>query len=146
MPKNPMYLGKVEADTLTITDIINTNSNYLNIPQVSGALTPVAKAENATLTTTEASGIVTNTGASGTIVLTLPASAIMAGVCMKVQITVAQVVRIDPAGTEGLFLGGSGVAGKYLNIAAVIGNYADLYCDGSRWIVTGYSGVLTKEA
>lgn len=88
----------------------------------------------------------TNTGASGTIVLTLPTAASVEGQKCRVQLTVAQIVRLDPAGTEKIYLGGDGVAGKYLNIAGVIGNYADIYSDGTAFYVVGYSGVLTKES
>lgn len=88
----------------------------------------------------------TNTGASGTIVLTLPAAANVPEQTCKVQVTAAQIVRLLPQTGEKIYLGGDGVATKYLNIAAVIGNYADVYCDGTSFYVTGYSGVLTKES
>jgi hypothetical protein len=45
-----------------------------------------------------------------------------------------------------VYLGGDGVDDKDLNIAGVIGNYADVYSNGSDYVVTTYSGVLTKEA
>lgn len=106
-------------------------------------------AKNATDTTVavaEWSGLnVTNTGASGTIALTLPTAATMIGVATRVQITVAQIVQILPQTGEKIFLGGSGVASKYLAIAGVVGNYCDIYCDGTDFLVTGYSGVVTKE-
>jgi len=63
-----------------------------------------------------------------------------------VQLTVAQSVSLSPAATGKIFLGGDGVANKDLVIAGVIGNYADIYCDGTNYLVVGYSGVLTKEA
>lgn len=88
----------------------------------------------------------TNTGSSGTIVLTLPAASSLKGQKTRIQITAAQIVRVTPATGEKIYLGGDGVASKYLNIAAVIGNYAEIYCDGTSFYVTGYSGVLTKEA
>lgn len=108
--------------------------------------TPVAKAASASLTAAECNGkIITNTGSSGTVVLTLPAAATVAGCAFKVQVTVAQIVRCTPASGEKVFLGGDGVASKYLNIAAVIGNFCDVYSDGVDYIVGAYSGVVTKE-
>src|SRR4051812_25725650 len=104
-----------------------------------------ANTADGTLTVANGGKIQTNTGAAGTITLTLPAVAASAGSAIKVQVTAAQIVRLDPTGTEKAYLGGDGVAGKYVQIAAVIGNYADLYCDGQYWLVTGYSGVVTKE-
>ncbi len=108
--------------------------------------TVVAYTGDATLVAADLNKIATNTGASGTITLTLPAVSGLAGYLLHVELTVAQIVRVDPAGTEAIFLGGSGVAGKYLNIAAVIGNMVDIYCDGTRWLVVNRDGVITKEA
>ncbi len=106
-----------------------------------------AKATSATLTAAECNGyIITNAGSSGTVVLTLPAAATVAGCTFKIQVTVAQIVRCTPASGEKVYLGGDGVASKYLNIAAAIGNYADVYSDGVDYMVVGYSGVVTKEA
>jgi len=94
-----------------------------------------AQASTASLAITDYGKNITNTGASGTVVLTLLAAALAAG-----------IVRLLPATGEKIYLGGSGVASKYLNVAAVIGNYVDVYCDGEKYLVTGYSGVITKEA
>lgn len=88
----------------------------------------------------------TNTGAGGAIVLTLPAANLLGGLTTRIQVTVAQTVTLTPASGEKIFLGGSGVASKYLLIAGVIGNYCDVYCDGVSFSVIGYSGVVTKEA
>lgn len=115
-------------------------------PFVDPKVTPTAKAASASLTAAECNGkIITNTGSSGTVVLTLPAAATVAGCAFKVQVTVAQIVRCTPASGEKVYLGGDGVASKYLNIAGVIGNYCDVYSDGVDYIVGGYSGVVTKE-
>jgi len=45
-----------------------------------------------------------------------------------------------------VYLGGDGAVNKDLSIAAVIGNYVDIFSDGANYLVTGYSGVATKEA
>lgn len=115
-------------------------------PVVPPTASVVAKTASGNITSTNFNKNITNTGASGTIALALPAAASYAGKVLRVQITVAQIVRLTPASGEAIYLGGSGVAGKYLQIAGVIGNFADIYCDGTQWLVTGYSGVLTKEA
>jgi len=88
----------------------------------------------------------TNTGSTATMVLTLPAAADVKDKFMRVQLTAAQIVQLVPASGEKIYLGGSGAADKYLQIAAVIGNYAELYSDGIDFLVMGYSGVLTKES
>jgi hypothetical protein len=87
----------------------------------------------------------TNTGASGGIVLTLPAASAVAGLSTRIQITAAQQVSLSPAATQAVYLGGSGVVNKDLVIAGVIGNYCDVYSNGEHYLVFGYSGVVTKE-
>ena len=89
---------------------------------------------------------ITNTGSAATATLTLLAAKDAAGLSFRIQQTVAQITRLLPATGEAICLGGNVVVTKYLNIAAVIGNYVDVYCDGERYLVTGYSGVVTKEA
>jgi len=134
--KNPLYVGIVQDRNL---------GGYV-YPVVSPAATVRAKAATATLTTADFGCNLTNTGSSGTIVLTLPKVADSAEMFFRVQVTVAQIVRLQPVTGEAVYLGGSGVVTKYLNVAATIGNYVDIYCDGEQWLVTGYAGVVTKEA
>lgn len=90
--------------------------------------------------------VYSNSGASGTVVFTLPTVVGNAGKTLKFHSLAAQIIRALPQTGQAVNLNGSAVVTKYLNIAAVIGNYADLYCDGYQWVVTGYSGVVTKEA
>lgn len=128
-----------------------TSSGFLTVPvpRVNPKGTPVAKTADYTVTAAQAIAgtIFTNTGASGTVVFTLPAIADCAGCVVRFQVLAAQIIRCDPASSEKLWLEGSGAAGKYLNVAAVVGNVVSLYNDGTDWIVVeGYQGVLTKEA
>jgi hypothetical protein len=107
----------------------------------------VAEASTTALTVAAHGGKnVTNTGAGGAVVYTLPAAADAAGVALRIQVTAAQTVTLEPAGTDKVYLGGSGVAGKYALIAGVIGNFATIWSDGVDWHITAYSGVVTKEA
>ena len=94
---------------------------------------------------TDVDKIHTNTGAGGGIVLALPMLAGNAGKFLKFQLTAAQTVTITPQAGDSIFLGGSGVASKSAIIAGVIGNYVDLACDGARWLMLAYNGVVTKE-
>lgn len=119
------------------------------IPQplpVAANATIKAQASTANLAAADFPKINTNTGASGAIVLTLPAASAVAGLSTKIQITVAQQVSLSPAATDAVYLAGSGVDNKDLVIAGVIGNYCDVYSDGENYLVLGYSGVVTKEA
>jgi hypothetical protein len=102
---------------------------------------------NASPVAADISGLnVTNTGAGGAITITLPAAATMIGMSFRIQLTVAQNVVLNPAAADYVALGGNDVVNKDVTIAGVIGNYADIYCDGTGYNVIGYSGVLTKEA
>lgn len=144
-------MGTTNFDTIRLGDntIANDRLNLNNgkvQPKITADTAVTAKTADATLTGSELLTIITNTAATATITLTLPAASTMSGKPLKVQLLAAQIVRLLPASGEKIYLGGSGVASKYLNIAGVIGNYADLYCDGTAYLVTSYSGVLTKEA
>ena len=76
----------------------------------------------------------------------MPSVALSQGKCLSFHVLAAQIIQVLPVSGQAINLNGSAVVTKYLNIAAVIGNYCDMYCDGTQWIVTGYSGVVTKEA
>lgn len=89
---------------------------------------------------------ITNTGAGGAVVYTLPAAADVAGMSMVIYLTVAQQVSLSPAADEAVYLFGDGVVNKDLVIAGVIGNYVKIYSDGANYRVLEYSGVVTKEA
>jgi hypothetical protein len=115
-------------------------------PLVSPDAAVSPQASNAALLAADYGKNVTNTGAGGTIVLTLLAVALAAGLSLRIQITNANIVRLLPATGEAVYLGGDGVVTKYLQIAGVIGNFCDLYCDGVKYLVNKYSGVVTKEA
>jgi hypothetical protein len=131
--------------TGTITEAKVTTSAGSIYPVVAPNATVAAKAATANLAAGDFGKNITNTGAGDAIVLTLPAAATVKGKVMRVQLTVAKDVSLSPATTEKVFLGGDGVANKDLVIAGVIGNYADIYCDGTDYFVVSYSGVLTKE-
>ena len=121
----------------------NLNRNY---PTVLLSGTPIAKTSDFTILETQTDSIFTNTGASGTVVFTLPSVKISHGVTFRFHAFAAQIIRALPRTGEAVNLAGSAVVTKYLNLAGVIGNYVDLYCDGTQWLVTNYSGVVTKEA
>lgn len=115
-------------------------------PTLAPNATVKANAATATIAAADFPKNNTNTGASGAIVLTMPAPADVKGLAMRIYVTVAQQISLSPASTDAVYLAGSGVDDKDLVIAGVIGNYADVYCDGSDYYVIGYSGVVTKEA
>lgn len=119
-----------------------------SVPQVALALRTVeAHTADDTLTAAESGSVHTNAGASGTVVLTLPAAAV--GLEYFFGVRVAQALRIDPNGTETISLPSTGVpgaAGKYL-AADAIGETVHLMCVAAgSWAVMGYTGTWTAEA
>jgi hypothetical protein len=120
---------------------------FIPEPPILAADTAVLnKTADYTLVAADLFKIITNTGDIDALVLQLPAAADAAGLTLHVQLLAAQTVELLPVATEKIFLGGDGVASKYLLIAAVIGNYVKVYSDGVQWQVFDYNGVVTKEA
>jgi hypothetical protein len=138
--------------------IVSADDDGVQVRDVTGLLNPVypqvnrrtatvtAKTTDYTILPAELNRVFSNTGASGTAVLTLPSVKGAKGKALTLHVLAAQILRALPVTGEAVNLNGSAVVTKYLNIAAVIGNYVDLYCDGVQWIVTGYAGTVTKEA
>ena len=99
-----------------------------------------------TLGTDENGTAHSNTGTSGTVVLTLPPATV--GLHYFFALGAAQALRIDPDGTETISLPSSGVpgaAGKYLE-ADAIGETVHLMClKAANWNVIGYTGTWTAQ-
>ena len=126
-----------------------TASGYETTPRpaVSVIQAPVAKTADYTVTTSDVGKLFSNLGASGTVVFTLPAISGWAGDSIRFTVKAAQIIRLLPQTGEKIFLDGDGVATKYLNVAAVIGNAVEVYNNGtSIEVKPGFTGVVTKEA
>ena len=120
---------------------------YSPAPQrVAANATVEANAANAVLTAANFDKIQTNTGSGGGITLTLPVASAVAGRAVRVAVLVAQTVQLIPATGEKIYLNGSGVADKYVQIAGVIGNFIEVYSDGVVYHVVDYVGVAVKQA
>jgi hypothetical protein len=115
-------------------------------PMVSPGATALAKTANYTVVAADFGKILTNTGAGGTVVFTLPSAVTYPGMVIRFHLFAAQIVQLLPVTGQAIALNSSSVVTKYLNIAGVIGNYAEIVSDGSQWLVTHFSGVVTKEA
>lgn len=99
-----------------------------------------------TIADLEAPTIFNNTGDDGTQVLTLPSVKVAKGKVLRAYCTAAQIIRLLPQTGQAVNYNGNAVVTKYLNLAGVIGNYVEVFCDGKQWIVTQANGVVTKEA
>jgi hypothetical protein len=103
--------------------------------------------------------LITNTGASGAIVLTLPdcdssisvgsgaypATISTVGLVVRVQLTVAQDVDLNPIDTDVITNGGTATsAGDAISSAATVGNYVELFCVADNsWVTRASSGTWT---
>lgn len=120
----------------------HTTRNY---PLTKGSAQVIAKTADYTLNQqTDMDAILTNTGASGAIVFTLPTAKANHGVCFRVHAFAAQQISLSPQTGEAISLSGSAVVSKNLVIAGVIGNYVDIYCNGISWEAVNCNGVVTK--
>lgn len=115
------------------------------VPTMIGG-TALAKTSDYTVVAADFGSILTNTGASGTVVFTLPSAVTYPGTVLRFHLFAAQIVRLLPVTGQAVNLNSSAVVTKYLNIAGVIGNYCEIVSDGTQWLVTQYAGVVTKEA
>lgn len=137
----------------TVIKVIDQDANRVlyggggySYPIVAPNADSSAVTTNTTLASADFGKNLNNTGAGAAVTLTLPAASTVEGKSLRIKVETTSAVRLDPATGEKVYLAGNGVASKYLDIAGVVGNYADIYCDGDDYFVTGYSGVLTKEA
>jgi hypothetical protein len=103
-------------------------------------------ATGATLTGGGVGTVHTNKGATGPIVLALPAATV--GMRFGFRVQAAQELRIDPNGLETIGLPSTGVqgaGGKYL-WADAVGEWVDIEClEAGKWFVVGYAGTWTAE-
>jgi hypothetical protein len=129
--------------TFAVADV--TADRTVTFPDASGTVTLnsiSAQAATATLGVADLYGAtVTNTGASGAVVLTLPAPAV--GMEFTVWLTVAQDVDINPAdGTTILAL--TNASGDAISSAATIGNMITLRAlSTTTWGAVSVSGTWT---
>lgn len=101
-----------------------------------------AKTATATLSRKEVyGGVITNTGASGAIVLSLPAPVV--GMHFRVYLTVAQDVDINPADSTQI-LAVTNATGDAISSAATIGNAIELVAlSSTTWGAFAVSGTFT---
>ena len=122
------------------------NENY-RYPMVSPAVTATAKTSTATLTAATLAGLnLSNTGAGGDIVLTLPAAYLMTNQAFTVTVLAAHAINLSPIVADAIWLNGSGVVNKDLVLASTAGTTARIFCDGEKYLVTSHTSAVTKEA
>lgn len=111
-----------------------------------GAISVEAHVADDTLTVAENGTAHTNTGATGTVVLTLPVATV--GLHFYFYVGAAFELRLDPNGSETISLPSSGVpgaAGKYL-VADLAGETVRLVCAvAGSWAVFGFTGTWSAQ-
>jgi hypothetical protein len=134
--------------SVAITGAVTLTSAAGNVATVSNAtgvlnpVTVIAETATGTLAAAECYGsIITNTGAAGAIVLTLPTPAV--GMHIRVYLTAAQDVDLNAAnGTQILVL--TNATGDAISSAGAIGNSIELVAlSATTWGQIAASGVWT---
>ena len=91
-------------------------------------------------------GYYTNTGASGTITISLPSSA-LPGITYTFVCTVAQAIRVDPAANDRILVNNAlQAAGKYASVGAINAGFTLTSLGDGIWLATGVNGTVTVEA
>ena len=132
------------GDIETITDC-RTGHNFV-MPYEAGGIKKTIEAHTSddTLTASESGGVHTNLGATGTITLTLPASAPL-GTFFIFAVQAANELRVDP-GTAAIKDDSGQTAGKYKSADAV-GECITLVADSNGdWVTIAKNGTWTEEA
>lgn len=138
------FLGKLINGDYLLED--STIPSYPTIDARTATVTTKTADYTVTLADLSLPTIFNNSGDDGTQVLTLPSVASAKGKVIRAHALAAQIIRLLPHTGEAINYNGSAVVTKYINLAGVIGNYIELFCDGTQWIVTQSNGVVTKEA
>jgi hypothetical protein len=139
-----MYRVGIALDAATADgDVIEV------LRDTAGPTVATAEAHTAddTLTVAESGSIHTSVGATGTVVLTLPAAVV--GLEYFFEVGAAQELRLDPDGTETCALPSTGVqgaAGKYLTANAAGESLHLKCCTAGTWTAFGFTGTWTAEA
>ena len=138
---------EVVLNANTGSAVITTPSGgSITFADVAGVVSPLqaitAKAATGSITAAECyGGIVTNTGASGAIVLTLPTPVV--GMHLRAILTVAQDVNFEP-GTGIKIQGLADANGDQISSASAIGNAVELVALSSTlWGVVSTQGTWT---
>ncbi len=140
------------AGTVTLSTLAGTETftnKTLTAPTITlPSVTKVTEKHTAgdTLAAAESGSQHSNTGASGTVTLVLPAA--VAGLEFWFYVGAAFELRLDPNGSETIALPSTGVqgaAGKYL-VADAVGEYVRLICEtAGTWLASPYAGTWTAE-
>jgi hypothetical protein len=131
------------GDIDSITDG-RTGHNFV-IPYGAGGIKKTIEAHTSddTLTAAESGSVHTNLGATGTVTLTLPASA-PAGTVFTFAVQAAQQLRIEP-GAATIRDDSGQTAGKY-KVADAIGECISLVADSNGdWVTIAKNGTWTEE-
>lgn len=111
-----------------------------------GVLTAEDHTASDTLTTTENGTIHTTVGATGTVVLTLPAAT--PGLHYYFYVGAAFALQIEPASGETISLPSTGVpesADDYISADAVGESVHLMCCKAGTWAVMGYTGTWSGQ-
>ncbi len=106
----------------------------------------IVKTASATLTVNEAGPLITNRGATGTIVLTLPKASYSKGMRYRFLRIAAQAVQINPQDADQIMDvdGTLLTAGAYQQLGSN-GATLDFESDGTNWVNMAERGTINNE-
>jgi hypothetical protein len=140
-------LAVVTTSSGDITSIVDARDYHnISLPYGAGGVKKSIEAHTAddTLTAPESGSVHTNLGATGTVTLTLPASAV-AGTMFTCAVQVGEELRIDP-GTATIRDDSGQTSDKY-KACSTIGACLTLIADSNGdWVTVGKNGTWTEEA
>jgi hypothetical protein len=128
-----------------ITSIVDARDHHsVSVPGADAAVTVEAHTADDTLTQGESGSVHTNRGATGVVVLTLPAGA-SAGTRFSFCVQEAQALRVDPGATA--VRDNSGQTADKYKWADAVGECMTVVADANGdWAVVSKYGVWTEEA
>ncbi len=131
------------GDIIAITDC-RVGHNFV-LPYAAGGVKTTIEAHTAddTLTQAESGSIHTNLGATGTVTLTLPASA-PAGTKFAFAVQAAQALRVEP-GSATIRDDSGQTAGKYKSASAIGACLALVADSNGDWVTIAKNGTWTEE-
>ena len=81
---------------------------------------------------------------SAAMVPTLPAAASYPYDIIRFDTAHASTITVTPASGESIKFAGVGTADSTLILAAVVGNFVELYSNGTNWVVSDAAGGLSR--
>jgi hypothetical protein len=127
------------SDGGAIGEVATSDGTYTSWQAPGNILTMGVKPTTTTLTAAESGSFISNTGAAGAVVLTLPAG--VAGYNYKIYSVENQTITLDPPAGVTIQLGAVvGAADTGTIVTSLVGDSCEIICtSATTWVVTRYT-------